>query len=234
MAVQQAVNSTGIRTIDELRCAILAGEWEPGEKLPPAALAERFRTSTTVVREALTRLSGADLVVAKPNRGFFVRDLTLRELSDITELRCTTEALALRLSLERGDVQWESDVIATHHQLVRTPRRRRDDPTHISEDWASAHRRFHLALLGACDCEPMIRLASNLADSTELYRRWAAPSAAATVRNVEEEHRLILEAVLARDCDRAAELLRSHYEATVQVVLQSGLDRTGASKSTTG
>lgn len=186
-----------------------------------------------MIREALTRLSGADLVVAKPNRGFFIRDLSLRELSDITELRCVTEALAITFSLERGDLQWESDVIAAHHQLVRTPRRRADDPTRISDDWPAAHRRFHQALLDACGCEPMIRLSANLADSTELYRRWAAPSVAATVRDVEKEHRDILDATLARDAARTADLLRQHYEATVNVVLQSGLDLDGGHKSVT-
>ena len=51
----------------------------------------------------------------------------------------------------------------------------------------------------------------------------SAPSTAAVVRDVEGEHRGILEAALARDADRLAALLRAHYEATVQVVLNAGL-----------
>ena len=82
---------------------------------------------------------------------------------------------------------------------------------------------LHAALLQACACPHMTRLAANLADHTELYRCWAAPSPAAAVRDVEKEHRDILEAALARDADRTASVLRAHYQATVNVVLESGL-----------
>lgn len=216
-------NNTGLRPIDLVRRDILAAQWVPGGKLQPATLAARYQTSTTVIREALTGLAGDDLVVIKPNRGFFVRDLNLVELTDITELRCTAEALAVKLSIERGDLSWESGLIAAHHELARTPRRTSEDPDHINEDWAVAHRAFHAKLLQACACPPMTRLASNLADHTELYRRWAAPSVAASVRDVEKEHRDILEAALSRDSALTATLLRAHYEATVKVVLESGL-----------
>lgn len=75
----------------------------------------------------------------------------------------------------------------------------------------------------------MIRLAANLADSTALYRRWAAPSTSATARDVELEHREILDAALARDTGRTAHLLSAHYHATVQVVLDYGLADADAS-----
>jgi DNA-binding GntR family transcriptional regulator len=211
------------RTIDEVRRAILGGGWKPGEKLQPAALAVQFGTSTTVVREALTRLAGDGLVATRRNHGFFVPRLDLRELGDITELRCVTEALAAGLSLARGDLQWESELIAAHHQLSRVPRRDPVAAGKITEQWTAAHKAFHAKILEASVCPAMTRLAANLADSTELYRRWAAPSTAAAVRDVEREHRGILEAALARDAEGLGALLRAHYEATLQVVLDAGL-----------
>lgn len=215
--------NVGVRVTGSLRRAILNGLWEPGTRLPPVALASQFNVSTTIIRETLTRLTGEGLVVVRPNRGFFVPDLSLRELRDITELRCASEAIAVRLSLTRGDLRWESDLLAAHHQLARTPRRTSDDPSHISDEWARAHSAFHQALIGACDCEPMITLSANLATKTELYRRWAAPARVAMGRDVELEHRSILEAALERDVDQTTRLLTSHYEKTVRVVLESGL-----------
>lgn len=211
------------RMLDQVRRAILHGDWSPGDRLQPLQLAERFGTSTTVVREALALLVGDGLVLAKSNRGFFVPDLHLRELEDITELRCVTESLAARLATERGDLDWESELTAAHHRLSKTRRRLSDDPGHINPEWSTAHRDFHLALISACDSDAILRLAANLADSTELYRRWAAPSTAAVKRNVEEEHNALLQAALARDGQLLGALLRSHYEATVRVVLEAGL-----------
>jgi DNA-binding GntR family transcriptional regulator len=217
------VAEAGGQTVDEIRGAVLGGSWRPGERLAPVALAERFGTSSTVVREALTRLAGDGLLTWERNRGFFVPELDPRGLRDITELRCVTEELAARLAVERGDLQWESELIAAHHQLSRTPRRAQDDPEHITGSWGLAHRFFHRKLLEACSSLPMLRLADNLADSTELFRRWAAPSVAAGERSVEQEHRDILEAALARDAVQLGKLLRQHYETTMHVVLEAGL-----------
>ena len=218
-------------SIEGIRRTILRGFWSPGERLQPTTLATQFETSTTVIRESLTRLAGEGLVLIRPNRGFFVAELNLRELADLTELRCVTEALAARLSVERGDLAWESELIAAHHTLVQTARRRPEDPDHVNEQWSKVHREFHLKLLEACQCPPMLQLSSNLADSTELYRRWAASSSAAGGRDVEHEHQLLLEAALSRDAETLARLLREHYEATVQVVMQSGLIGTASATS---
>ncbi|KQW64880.1 GntR family transcriptional regulator [Variovorax sp. Root411] len=215
--------TTDTPVFERIRRAILEGDWSPGHRLAPATLSERFDTSTTVVREALTRLVGENLVAAKMNRGFFIPELDLQEFRDVTELRCVTESLALRLAIERGDLQWETSLLAVHHRLTRTDRRSSEDPSRISEEWSSAHRNFHQTLISGCGCEPMIRVANNLALSTDLYRRWAAPAPVASKRNVEKEHRNILDAVLERDADRACKILRQHFEETARIVLASGL-----------
>lgn len=212
-----------VAVIDAIRHDILRGSWRPGERLPLAELADRYGTSTTVVREALSRLAGDGLVTNVTNRGFFIKELNLRELADLTELRCVSEALAAELSLARGDMKWEAELVAVHHQLAKTPRRDPKDPTHLNEQWQVLHKQFHMMLLSACDCQPMVKLASDLSDATELYRAWAAPSVAASARDVEKEHQQILDAALARDPKKLASQLRDHYEATVKVVLESGL-----------
>ena len=213
----------GMRIHDVVRRDILDGQWMPGERLQPTSLAAKYRTSTTVVREALTRLAGENFVNVEPNRGFFVPTLSLDALKDITEVRCRMESLAIELAVERGDLVWESELMAAHHTLSRTPRRGADDPQHVAESWAEAHRAFHARLIDACRVPVLMELSRHLADSTELYRRWAAPSTAATTRDVEAEHDAILRAALERDAGKTSTLLREHYERTVQIVLDYGL-----------
>jgi len=108
-------------------------------------LTERFGVSQSVIREALTRLTEQGLLVATPQRGFRVRDLSIEDIAQLTETRIQIEALALRLAVERGDLQWETGILAAHHRLERTPVTR-DDGT-VSEDWSGHHRDFHQALL---------------------------------------------------------------------------------------
>ena len=89
--------------------------------------------------------------------------------------------------------------------------------------WQVLHKEFHQKIISACNCEPMLRISSDLHDSTELYRCWAAQLVAPEIRDVEGEHQAIVDAVLARNAEAAAHALRVHYEATVEVVLKSGL-----------
>jgi DNA-binding GntR family transcriptional regulator len=213
--------TTGVH--ERIRSDVLGGRWRPGEKLQPVTLSEFYETSTTVIREALTRLAGENFVVVEPNRGFFVPRLSLDELRDLTEVRCRNEGLAVELAIERGDLAWESELIAAHYQLSRTPRRGIDDPEHVADAWAEAHRAFHAKLIEACRVPLLLGLSRQLSDSIDLYRRWAAPSPAASSRDVEHEHEAILNATVIRDPSLAVRLLRQHYETTVDVVLRSGL-----------
>ena len=67
----------GKEVYDVLRAELLNGVLNPGDKLPMVELARRFSVSQSVVREALTRLAEQGLVVATPQRGFRVRQLSV-------------------------------------------------------------------------------------------------------------------------------------------------------------
>jgi DNA-binding GntR family transcriptional regulator len=71
----------------ELKQLVYSGEFQPGERLNEAALALRMGTSRGPIREALKVLAGQGLVTAVPNKGVFVRQLSLRELLEVYELR---------------------------------------------------------------------------------------------------------------------------------------------------
>jgi DNA-binding GntR family transcriptional regulator len=217
--------STHIR--DTLRKDILAGRWAPGDKLQLTTLSQRYQTSSTVIREALTRLVGDRLVVLKPNRGFFMPTLSLAELGDITELRCVSEEFGIGLAIERGNISWESELIAAHHTLERTPYREDNEEAQLTEDWNFAHQAFHAKLLEACGVPVLIDLTLTLSDLSMLYGRWAGSATRFLNRDVGQEHRDILAAALDRDAERASRLLRAHYETTFRAIVDSGVDKAG-------
>jgi DNA-binding GntR family transcriptional regulator len=207
-----------------VRDDILAGRLRPGEKLSPAGLRERFGVSLGVIREALTKLAEQKLVTARGGQGFSVVTLSPKELGDLTLVRVDLETRALRLAVERGDLSWESDVVSAHHRLARTPVREATDPERTSEMWAAAHTAFHEALISACQVPLLLDFCHTLRAATELYRRWSGPAAAKLVaqRDVTGEHLAIMEAAVARNADRAAELLAGHYRRTQEVLLAGG------------
>ncbi|MCA1307838.1 GntR family transcriptional regulator [Microbacterium esteraromaticum] len=222
------VKQDGSRTLADriyklLRSEILDGKLAPGAHLQPAELARRFNASTTVVRDALMQLVGERLCDRRPSYGFFVPSLTLGELEDLTRVRIHSDSLALELAIERGDLAWESRIVSALHVLQATPRRSGSDPLHTTDTWSERHRDFHLALISACNVPLLIDLSATLFDSSELYRRWAAPSTRATTRDVAHEHEELAQAVLGRDAETAGARLAQHYTETMKVVLEAGL-----------
>ena len=193
-----------------LRGELLNGGLHPGQKLKMVELTERFAVSQSVVREALTRLTEQGLLVATPQRGFRVRDLSIEDIAELTETRVQVESLALRLAVERGDLQWETGILAAHHRLERTPVTR-DDGT-VSEDWSASHRDFHQALLTGCDNRRLEAVVNSLRDSAELYRRWYWVLTDDHQRDLAREHRQLRELTLARDADGAIEVLTEHID----------------------
>ena len=202
---------------DLLRSDLLNGFLQPNQKLKMVELTERFGVSQSVIREALTRLTEQGLLVATPQRGFRVRDLSIEDIAELTETRIQVESLALRLAVERGDLQWETGILAAHHRLERTPVTR-DDGT-VSEDWSGHHRDFHQALLTGCSNRRLESVATSLRDSAELYRRWYWVLTDDHQRDLAAEHRQLKELALARDADRAIEVLTEHIDRAPSLLI---------------
>src|SRR5580658_5690255 len=200
-----------------LRSDLLNGILQPSQKLKMVALTERFGVSQSVIREALTRLTEQGLLVATPQRGFRVRDLSVEDIAELTETRVEIESLALRLAIERGDLEWETGILAAHHRLDRTPAIR-DDGT-VSEDWAIQHRDFHQALLTGCGNRRLESVVNSLRDGAELYRRWYWVLTDDHQRDLAREHRELKELALARDADRAIEVLTEHIDRAPSLLI---------------
>lgn len=216
----------GAEVYDVLRAELFNGVLCPGEKLRMVELARRFSVSQSVVREALTRLAEQGLVVAKPQRGFRVRELSVEDIVGLTESRVQIESVALRLAIERGDVLWETQIVAAHHLLERTPRV--DDNGKYREEWGVRHRDFHQALTAGCNNARLQEVVLGLRDSAELYRRWWWALAADRHRDLAAEHRQLKDLTLARDADGAIEALTYHIkgapERLIAYARKHGLD----------
>ncbi|WP_053852007.1 GntR family transcriptional regulator [Streptomyces sp. NRRL B-24085] len=204
-----------------LRDAILRGDHAPGEALKPQDLAKAQGVSLAVVREALVRVVGEGLADRLPNRGFAVPAFSDRRWQQIAEARRTVEPVMLRMSVERGDVDWEARVRAAHHRLARTPPFAPETGEYYTGAWAEAHRVFHRTLLEGCDNPVLLDTFDRMWTASELARRWS------THRNPGRdgvlEHRRLEEAALARDADTAAELLVQHLTQTADVLSDGGL-----------
>jgi DNA-binding GntR family transcriptional regulator len=171
-----------------------------------------FSVSQSVAREAPIRLAEQGLAAATRQRGARVQKLSVKDIVSFTEARVAIEPVALRLAIERGDVSWETKIVAAHHLLERTPLV--DDNGEYREEWGLRHRDFHQALIAGCNNAHLQEVALRLRDRAELCGRWWWALATDRRDDLAAEDRQLMDLSLARNADAAIEALADHIKRT--------------------
>jgi DNA-binding GntR family transcriptional regulator len=205
------------RAYRTLRAAIVRCDFAPGERLKLDALIGHYGFSSSPLREALNRLTQEGLVRALENRGFRVAPLSAEMLHDLTRMRLLVESEALRLAMQHGGDEWETAVVAAFHRLsLLAERRDAGKPIDIGE-WTERHREFHMALFSGCASPLLMQTAETYFTQAERYRRFAATQTSEP-RCKMPAHQGLMNATLARDQEKALELLRKHIQGTTDTV----------------
>jgi DNA-binding GntR family transcriptional regulator len=180
---------------------------------------DTYQTGQTPLREALNRLTAEGLVECRDQRGFYVTGVSRSELEELTRTRCWVESLALRQAMAAATPEWEEALLVAHHRLGRTPRSLSTERFEDNPEWERLHRIFHRTLISQCGSRPLVAFCDQLADQLYRYRRLSIVKAFPS-RQVTDEHRAILDAVLGRGVEQATLLLAAHYTATADVLLE--------------
>ncbi len=216
---------------ERLRADIIASRHRPGSKLRLHHIREVYDVGVSPLREALSRLVSAGLVVQESQRGFHVRSVSATDLDDITQTRIRLETMALRLSIEHGADDWEARLVSAHHLLSKL------DPDAISrplqrDEWEVRHREFHFQTLSGCGSKWLLHFCSSLYDQFDRYRR-LADIPAQREQYLANQHEKLVRALLKRRADEAAALLEEHISATARAIAQ-GLQIETTSRGRTG
>ena len=174
------------------------------------------------MREALSRLTGEGLVIAQAQKGYTVAPVSKEELVELTSTRIAIEQLCLRNAMEHGELEWEIDIVGSFHRLHRISERDPHDGAILNEVWSRCHAMFHLALVAGCRNRSLLRIRANLYAQTERYRRLSLPLRR-NDRNVDAEHRALMQAVVDRDQDEACSLIEEHLSCTMNIILSSSI-----------
>jgi len=191
------------QVIHALRAALVAGQMRPGEVYSAPVLAAQLGVSATPVREAMLELAKEGLVLAVPNKGFRVRELSDQELDEITEIRMLLE---VPTTVRAATVATAGDLtrLRPHAQAIVDAAERKDLIAYLDHD-----RRFHLDLLALAGNEHLVSLVGELRSRSRLFglRQLAdagelGPSA--------REHPQMLDLMEAGDTKGLERLMRRH------------------------
>lgn len=186
----------------ELVSAIRDLRLAPGASLSETEIAERLEVSRTPVREAIARLVDAGLVHVVPQVGTRVGLIRLREVEEARFVRESLETSAFEAACGTAAL----DVGALRELLDVQERscRAEDYDAFFEADEALHSEIFALSgYPGAWQAVQRMKL------QLDRLRRLAQPDAA-SIRNLIDEHRLIVDALEARDVDGGRRLISRH------------------------
>jgi DNA-binding GntR family transcriptional regulator len=193
---------------DALRAAILAGEFAPRQRLVEVDLCERFGTSRFMLRAALQELAAQGLVEFQHNRGARVREVSLAEAIEITEVRILLEGLLAALAAER----------VTKSEAATLRAITRDMRTAVAKSelltYSELNARLHATVRDIAAHETAARLLRQLRDQT--VRHQFSLSLVPGRPSVSlPQHEAIVAAITAGDPAQAEQAMRAHLQSVI-------------------
>lgn len=209
------------QVVDELGRAIISGEFAVGTTLPgDQELAQRFKVSRTVLREAMKTLAAKGLIVPRARIGtkvtpktqwnlfdsdvlawHFHRGMDREFLNHLSQIRLAFEPFAAKLAAENAT----GDDIAELYMLAEEM----GAPDHTPETLAVADLRFHLKIAEASR-NPFMRTVGSLIEAAlvGVFKISSPASGEKRQDEVSDAHTKIVDAIAARDGETAAEAMR--------------------------
>jgi DNA-binding GntR family transcriptional regulator len=183
-----------------IRRDLMAGRYEPGQKLKLRDLADRLGTSVTPVREALARLTSDQVVVQVDHRSVCVAVMHLDQFVEMRELRLDLEGMGAERAATRATPSQILALRRIHARLLKA--RAQESYTEI----LLANQQFHLELCRCARMPVLLRLVEALwvqcGPLMHGMTRWPV------ARPTPHPHVAVIDALRARDGAAARDALR--------------------------
>jgi DNA-binding GntR family transcriptional regulator len=194
---------------EALRAAILAGEYAPKQRLVEIDLCERFGTSRFILRTALQELAAQGLVEFQRNRGARVRDVSLAEAIEITEVRILLEGLLAARAAERVT---KSDTVMLR-KIVKDMRTAVEKSELLV--YSELNARLHGSIRDIASHETAARLLRQLRDQTVRHQFTLSLVPGRPTVSL-PQHEAIVAAIIARESEVAEQAMHAHLQSVIE------------------
>ena len=195
-----------------LRDAVIQRRLAPATRLLEPELAESLSVSRTPVREALLRLSGEKLVRRDARGRLRIQALTRKRVLDLYAIRRVLEGLAARTAARYCDEVSAFELAEMNESFRETGASAR------FRDAAELNIRFHEAVARAGRNDELCDL---IADIHAWVRRMpdTTLSSPGRLAAAYDEHRMMIDAIVARDGERADRIAQEHMSSSLELRL---------------
>ncbi|MEM0314393.1 MAG: GntR family transcriptional regulator [Candidatus Bathyarchaeia archaeon] len=206
----------------QLHQDIISAIFPPGSRLPIDALAKRFGSSHTPIREALQRLVERGLVVTKGHHGYWVRTLTPEEIQDIFEMRVVLECFCLEKMADNIPLMQIEKLLEKSLQLKRGV----ISATKVRQVFDRLDDHIHVGLLVArCNNSFVYMCYNYVYDYISLVRHLNK-----RIMEANNEHIEFLKALLDGNLEVAKQKLVDHLEAAKEACVAQYNEKGGENR----
>jgi len=199
MNLNQTITNRAYTQTKEAIIDLKNSEMNFGQRLDIKRLSTYFNISQTPIREALNLLIKDGLVVYKARKGYYVLDLSYRDMEEIYELRTIIECSALRMGIEKGSIDK-----TFFRQLLETIKKTQKKANNESLDWLSINKDLHLNIVKYSSNNKLYNVYLSIYPFVNISRQLDPMR-----KRLLEEHVQIIQ-LLLEDNLKAVEVLSNH------------------------
>jgi DNA-binding GntR family transcriptional regulator len=194
---------------------VMLGEIPTGLRLAEEQIAEQLSVSRTPVREAFVRLHADRLLKRFTDGGYYVAEVDLFDLRDLYELRLTLELRGITRAQEDGIEHDREALLEIREEWEAI----RAEPPEPDGSFIELDEGFHLALLRSSGNLALAEMLETINVRIRPVRTYDFLTEDRISTSI-DEHLGIVAALLDGDVPLAADRLREHIGASLDVVEQ--------------
>lgn len=207
---------------------IISGDFPPGTRLDERALAEEYNVSRTPIREALRQLAARGLTDIVPMRGVVVRQIGVKELSELLHVDCELEALCARLAAESMSAMEKTELEYIHQRSKEFVN------SGDIDGYLEANKDLHRLILEGAHNSVLSRMVGDIRERLSPYRQYH-PAETDRLESSHASHDAIVRAIIDGNGEKAYLTARAHNahlgNAALRAIRQAreqGLDQEAA------
>jgi len=205
----QRTETLGVRVREQLRRAIMAGLFKPGEKLTLRAVAASLGVSLTPAREALFNLAAEGVLELGDNGSIYIPRLDADRIGELTKVRISLESLATREAMPNLTPKDIIEIGAINDQLIEA-NQQKNYKLLIELNWS-----FHFSIYEAARMPFLVKMIESCWLRTGSYINIIYPDFAKTDAGV-LNHIAIIRAIREGNSEAAAQAIARDIEFASQ------------------
>lgn len=209
---------------ETLRNQIINFTLKPGQKLQDRQLSLQFGVSRTPVREALNKLVQEGFVRQTPGQGYFVKEISIKEIEDLYEVREALEVLAAQQAtrnINNRQIKRLSEILRRHKTLIE----KNEFESRILEN-----ADFHKTIALGSGNQYLYEIISYIFDKISNVHGIGSLTLQRTLQRKKiayQQHEEIYKSLKEKDLPKLTKKLRKHISEAKKEVIKEVKEKTG-------